>query len=235
MGKIIILNQKCFLEQNEVLTFIKEVKDKISPSRQVIICPSTLYLPYFTGKYNFELGSQNISCENVTGEVEAHQLKSLNVRYALVGHNERKNFLKEDALMINNKIKCCLDNNIIPIICLGETKEEYLRKKTGDVIVKQLKYYLNNVDLSYDCLFVYEPNFDTSYEKIDDNHLKDVIMLIKNVVIKTFNFCPKVIYGGNVNLKTVKTLNKIAEIDGFLLGKSSIDSQNVIKFLDLVD
>ena len=235
MKKIVILNHKSYMEYEDVIDYIKEIKDKIRTDIEVVMCPSTIFIPYFNGKYNFSLGSQNISFENITGEVTAKELKSLNVKYAIIGHNERRNNLNETSKIINEKIKEALNNNIIPIICIGETKEEYLRCKTGEVIVKQLREYLKGIDLSYDFVLAYEPNFSFKNNKTKSNkEIEEIISLIKNVIIKSFNINPVVVYGGNVNLETISELNKIKNLDGYLIGKESIDSKKIIDILDSV-
>ena len=69
MNKIIVLNQKSYMEYNEVLNFINEIKDNIRRDLDVIICPSSIYLPYYKGKYDFKLGSQNVYIKNITGKI----------------------------------------------------------------------------------------------------------------------------------------------------------------------
>lgn len=234
MKKLIVLNHKTFMEYEDVINYIKDVKDKIRTDIEVVICPSTVFIPYFSGKYNFLLGSQNISHKDITGEVTAKELKSLGVKYSIIGHNERKDNLNETEKLINEKIKVALKNNIIPIICLGETKEEYLRNKTGEVIVKQLKEYLKNINVSYDIVFAYEPNYKNDDIK-NIKEIEEVITLIKNIIIKAFNINPIVLYGGNVNLNTIKELNKIKNLDGYLIGKESINVKNIVKLLNSVE
>ena len=141
MNKIIVLNQKSYMEYNEVLNFINEIKDNIRRDLDVIICPSSIYLPYYKGKYDFKLGSQNVYIKNITGEYTSKSLKLMGVNYVIIGHFERKYYLNEDSNLINLKIKDAINNNLIPIVCLGETKEEKELLRTGDVLIRQLKEY----------------------------------------------------------------------------------------------
>ena len=212
------------------------MKDKIRTDINVIICPSFIYLPYFNGKYNFSLGSQSLCPYEITGESTAEQLKSVGVKYSLIGHFERKKYFIESNKFINDSIKEAIKNNIIPLVCVGETKEQYLRKKTGEVIINQLKEYFYKIDFSYDIVIIYEPGWE-----LDKNNtlnvcdIKEVINLIKNTIIKSYNINPIVLYGGNVNKNTINTLSKINNIDGYLIGKSSISQEEVIKILDSVN
>ena len=100
--------------------------------------------------------------------------------------------------------------------------------------LKQLKEYLKDINVSYDIVFAYEPNYKTDDIK-NIKEIEEVVSLIKNVIIQTFNFNPIVLYGGNVNLDTIKELNKIKKLDGYLIGKESADSKKIIKLLNLVE
>lgn len=235
MKKIIVLNHKANMEYYDVINYIKEIKEFIRTDIEIVICPTAIFIPYFKGKYNFSLGCQNLSHLNITGEESPNQLKSLGVKYAIIGHNDRKNELNESSNIINKKIKKALKNNIIPIICLGETKEEYLRNKTGEIIIKQLQQYLKDVDISHDVIFAYEPNYKDLTTIKDPKEIEEVIDLIKTVIIKVFNINPIVLYGGNVNINNLSELEKIKILDGYLVGKESLDGKKIIKFLDSVN
>ena len=104
MNKIVVLNQKTYMNLDDFKDYIKVFKDKVRTDIDVIFCPSSIYLPYCSGKYSFSLGSQNLSYMDVTGEVTAEQLKSMNVRYSIIGHGERRVCLNESLNDINKKI-----------------------------------------------------------------------------------------------------------------------------------
>ena len=169
---------------------------------------------------------------DITGETNAHQLKSLDVRYSIIGHSDRL-LLNETSNMINRNIKDALDNNIIPIVCIGETKEERARKKTGEVLSKKLKEYFNNIDVKEDIIIAYEPIWaigsGLTPEKDD---IKEVIEYIKNAILKKYNINIRVIYGGSVSLSNIDKLNTIKELDGYMIGKISTDSKNMLEIMN---
>ena len=140
MKKIIVLNHKSYLTPKKAKNYAIDINDYIRSDQTVIICPSNIYLPYFEGKYNFLLGSQNISSSNITGEITGNLLKETGVNYCIIGHPERKNSLGETSKQINEKIKEALTNNITPIVIVGETYYEYEMKKSGEIITKQNTY-----------------------------------------------------------------------------------------------
>lgn len=233
MKKMVVLNHKLYMNYDDVKEYIREVKDHIRMDIDVVMCPSSIFIPYFKGRYNFYLGTQNLSGTVATGEVSGLQLKSLDVRYALVGHSERKINLKETNKMINTNIKEALKYNIIPIVCLGETKEEHERKKTAEVIIKQLKDYFFDVEVLADVVLAYEPIWAIGSNMVPKNkEIEEIVQLIKDVMFKKFNVNIRVLYGGSVNLKTIDKLNEIVNIDGYLLGRVSTDTKALLMIMD---
>ena len=95
----------------------------------------------FLEKSKFLVGSQNVSEKGngaSTGEISAEQLNSLGVSYSIVAHSERRANQKETGPMFVNKINNLFANDIIPIFCVGETKEEKEKGITKDVVGKQI-------------------------------------------------------------------------------------------------
>lgn len=233
MNKIVVLNHKAYMDYNDILIYIKDIKDRLRTDIDIIMCPSSIFIPYFNGKYTFKLGSQNIGFSNITGELTGNQLKSIGVTYALIGHYERVYNNIENSKTINMKIKEAISNNINPIIFVGETKEEYLRKKTGEVIIKQLKEYLHGVSVERNLIVAYEPNISSNslhtYEEI-----KEIINMIKTSIFKIYNVNIRVIYGGGLTIKDIEKLSLIKELDGFIIGKSSCNKDKLLDLLDSV-
>ena len=236
MNKILILNHKSGLSQNEIKNYILNVNDILRTDETTIICPSNIHIPYFNGKYNFYLGSQNISPININGETTGNVLKSAGVKYTLIGHPERINHLNETSKMINNKIKEALKNNITPIIIIGETFYQYELRKTGEIITKQLKEYLDKVEVDKDIIFVYEPNWNFTGKQIPKlEHITEVVDLIKNIIKINYNIKPKVLYGGNITKENIQYIIKVPNIDGYLLGKSSTNLQELQQILNIIE
>ena len=233
MKKLLVLNHKMYLDFNDIKSYISEIKDYIRSDIDVVVCPSDVFIPYFKGRYDFKLGAQNITGLFVTGEASAKQLKSLDVRYSLVGHSDRKLYFNEDSKVINANIIEAINNNIIPIVCVGETKEERERRKTADVIVKQLKDYFRDIDVNSDVIIAYEPIWSIgSGDVLSNKDIYEVVDLIKSVIFKRYGVNISVIYGGSVDFKNIERLKKITNLDGFLLGKMSTSSSSVLKIMN---
>lgn len=231
MKKIVVINHKTYLTLNEAKNYGIDINDYIRGDQEVIICPSNIYIPYFTGKYNFSLGSQNISPLEITGETTGKMLKSYNIKYVLVGHNERKNNLHETNKEINNKIKEAQKYNITPIAILGETYYEQQLKKSGEVITKTLKEYLK--DTNDNIIIGYEPNYTFKEKQIPTkDHIEEIVKLIKQITKRKYNKEIKVLYGGNVSKENIKTLEQIKNLDGYLVGRKAINIKDIKEIFD---
>lgn len=231
MKKIIVINQKTYLTLKEAKNYGIDINDYIRTDQEVIICPSNIYIPYFTGKYNFSLGSQNISPLEITGETTGKMLNSYNIKYTLVGHNERKNSLNETNKEINNKIKEAQKYNITPIAILGETYYQKELKKSGEIITKTLKEYLK--DTNDNIIIGYEPNYTFKEKQIPTKqHIEEIVTLIKNITKRKYNKEIKVLYGGNVSKENIKILEQIKNLDGYLIGRKAINIKDIKEIFD---
>ena len=231
MKKIIVINQKTYLTLKEAKNYGIDINDYIRTDQEVIICPSNIYIPYFAGKYNFSLGSQDISSLEITGETTGKMLKSYNIKYTLVGHNERKNNLNETPKDINQKILEAQKYNITPIAILGETYYQKELKKSGEIITKTLKEYLKNTNDNI--IIGYEPNYTFKEKQIPTKeHIDEIVTLIKNITKRKYNKEIKVLYGGNVSKENIKTLEQIKNLDGYLIGRKAINIKDIKEIFD---
>ena len=121
-NKLVIGNHKNYMNLNDISKFLKKANEKIT-TKQVIICPSSLYIPYFI-KHEYEVGIQNIEIiKPFTGEITVSQASELGVNYVIVGHSERLTNFNETEIDINHKIIDIVTNNMKAIVCIGETLE----------------------------------------------------------------------------------------------------------------
>lgn len=241
MEKIIVANFKMNLTYEENEEYLTAIKGKITNNLNVIICPSFPYLYMFRNN-EFKLGAQNtffLNKGSYTGEVSPLQLKTIGVEYVIVGHSERRLNFNENNEIINKKIKVILNENIKPIICVGETKEQKLLRKTMLVIKKQIEEALNGIDydLLTDIIIAYEPIWSIGTGIIPTNaEISDAIKFIKELLINRYNVKNiKVLYGGSVNQDNIKEIMKLKGVDGALIASAAIDANNFLKLLDCVE
>ena len=227
---IIVLNNKSNLNKNEFIEYQEELS-KLNSPYDVVLCPTYTNLGLFNLN-NILLGSQNVSNNNegaFTGEISAKNLKSYNVKYSLVGHSERRKNQKETEKDINEKIKRLLENNITPILCVGETKEERENGEIEKIIKTQVQSALAGVSPSdiEKIIIAYEPIWSIgtgNIPKIED------ILLTNNYIREILPY-NKIIYGGSVNEENIDNI-KSPEIDGYLLGGLSLKPKQLQTFID---
>lgn len=226
MSKIVIGNQKMYMNKEDVLAFVNMLKETNMDNKEVIVCPTYPFLEYYNDVV--PVGAQNVSINDngaYTGEVSALQLKSLNIPYCIVGHSERREYNKETDDEINKKVIKLLDNGITPILCIGEKLEERQNKLTETVIKNELTGDLNNLspELVEKIIIAYEPiwaigtGLTPTLEEIDES-----MKFIKDYVTTTYNVSKvTVLYGGSVSDKNIDELNTVESIDGYLIGGAS--------------
>ena len=235
-NKIIVGNMK----MNLTYDMIKNYIDKLKGYKNFIICPSSLYLPYFIDN-NFDVGIQNISEHGMgsyTGEVSVSQAKSIGVKYAIIGHSDRRDKYNETDEIINEKMRKAVSNDLISILCVGETLSEKISGNAQEKIKKQLVEDLRDINREYykNIVVAYEPIWSIGTGKIPSNEeIEEMIVFIKRVINHKFNFTPLVLYGGSTNEENIGQLKLIENIDGFLVGGASLIPDKIIKMIETVN
>lgn len=220
----LIYNHKANLTKEEIIKYEKKLR-----KYNVIVLPSTCFLPFFNkGKYI--LGSQDISEfeeNNRTGEINGKSLKSLNVKYCLVGHSERRIHNKETNESLINKLNNCKKYDIIPLYCIGE-------KNNVNELNEQIDLYLNNVNFEK-IHIIYEPVKNIGSNEINIEEIKNNINYITSYIKEKYNKDIHLIYGGGVNLNNIEQLKLIKEIDGLILSRDALDIKNLDKIYKITN
>lgn len=197
-------------------------------------------------KNGFKVAAQNCFYEDLgpyTGEISALMLKNLGVKYVIVGHSERRAMGETDE-MIGKKIKTVLRNGLIPILCIGETKEEKQGGKTKKILESQIKSALENWKSeigNYQMVIAYEPvwsiSTNTDGEIDTPENASKTLDLIKNILvdlkIKIEDW--KFIYGGSVNQNNVQGFLKQNNIQGALVGGASLKKDEFANLLRIAN
>ncbi len=231
---IIVLNNKSNLTKDEYYHYINLI-DNIDTSFDLILCPSFINIA-LKRPLNIVLGSQDVSITPkgaYTGDVSAEQLKSYNIKYCLVGHSERRNYHKETSKEINLKIKKLLEQEIIPILCIGESEKE----KNNNYYEKELKKELASIMIDLNkqdqekIIIAYEPIWAIGTGLVPTpEHLNTIIKILKENLPNN-----KIIYGGSVNCHSLDTFTNISSLDGFLLGALSLKAFELKKFINKLE
>lgn len=184
------------------------------------------------------VGAQNMYFEEkgaFTGEVSPNQLKDISVDFVIIGHSERRNIFGENDELISKKLLSALKHNILPILCIGETKEEREKGKTEEVLIRQISILSKVQDEMKDkkVVIAYEPVWaiGTGIPATKDK-IKEAVELIKTEASKFIkNF--SVLYGGSIDEKVAEEIKDIC--DGGLVGTASLDPHKFYKIAQNFD
>ncbi len=236
--KIIIGNMKTKMSYEKVLNYVEKMKGKVTEPN-VIFAPTSLYIPYFK-EAGLKVGLQDIFFEkegSYTGEILPTQAKSMGIRYAIVGHSERRIHLKESNQMINKKIKAGLESKMGLVLCVGESKEEKALMETKEVIRRQIFTALKGIDDLKNLVIAYEPVWAIGSGKIPSKReLQKIVVFIKEFVKEIKNGSEiKVLYGGSIRSKNIAIFNQIEELDGYLIGGASNDPEEFLRIIEVTE
>ena len=200
----------------------------------VVLCPPFVYLDIFRLKNKkISLGVQDISNQinhKSTGQISPRMLNEFSVKYSIVGHSERRALGENDDL-INQKVKLCIESDIVPIICVGEHEKD----ENVDLIQNQVSSAISKVKRSSKIILAYEPVWAIGTGEIPSVEYinKQVSLIRKKKKKKRFNDF-LILYGGSVNEDNYADLLG-ADIDGFLLGGVSLRLDEFLKIVKGVD
>ncbi len=238
-NKIVVANLKMNMDLAEVSNYLRVINKTIN-SKDVIICPTSIFIPYFL-KHNYQVGIQNTYYNDFgayTGEVSPLQAKSMGIDLTILGHSERRLHLNETNELINLKVIEALKHDLKVILCIGETAEEYAAKNTNDILKLQISKSLNNLDqeMLKKVIIAYEPIWAIGTNLTPTNsEIETTISSIKMMIKEQFNFDDMpVIYGGSVNDKNINELNTIKNIAGYLVGGASLSPDKFLKIIEVV-
>jgi len=214
---------------------IKFSKSKEIKGGRLIYCPPDTLISSFATKFeNCQIGIGGQNCHESkdygahTGYVNCRMLKNIGAHFVIIGHSENREKGENDKL-INLKIKSALEAKLKVIFCIGETLSEKRKKKTYSILSKQIKIGLNNIKNKSNIFLAYEPVWAIGSGIIPKSN--DLLKTVEFIKSKFIGKTPKVLYGGSVNPQNINNLKKINNIDGFLIGGAS---QNTNKFIDIV-
>ncbi len=237
-------NWKMYKTYDEALKFIYEVNNKL-PNKDVvetIIFPPAMLLVSLVKRQgdNLEIGAQNMHYENCgayTGEISAEMLRTVGVTHVLVGHNERRRYFAESDEDVNKKAQQALEHSLSPVICFGETEEQYLHHNTDNILRRQVHAALIGLpeDKMDKVILAYEPIWavgtgKTATPEIANEKCKLIRSFVEELYGKDTANNMRILYGGSVNPDNIKSLVDQPDVDGALVGGASLDSS---KFIDM--
>lgn len=185
---------------------------------------------------SISLGAQDCHFEksgSFTGDVSAEMIDKLGASYVIVGHSERRIFHFESDELVAKKIKAIVEQDLAPILCVGESKEIRDRKGHLEFVHKQLLLSLPK-EIKYPKLVIaYEPIWSIGTGVVPSiDEIDEMIKLIAHIVKEKFAGLVDelfILYGGSVNEENAAEILSIENVDGLLIGKASLDVDKFIK------
>ncbi|HCA67614.1 MAG: triose-phosphate isomerase [Candidatus Jacksonbacteria bacterium RIFOXYA2_FULL_44_7] len=245
--KYLIANWKMKLAPRDEFALAKEIAQMTFSSTKLslILAPSFLSMERISLTLKntpILLASQNCFWENsgaYTGETSPAYLKSLGCSHVIIGHSERRIYLFETPENINKKVRSVIDEMLVPILCVGESMEERRSGAKDHIVRRQIETALEKVELvgNQKLIIAYEPVW-----AIGTGHAAKVsevlymLRVIHQALIDTFPraVCEEntaILYGGSVDSENINEFCEENEIQGALIGSSSIKAKEFNKIL----
>jgi triosephosphate isomerase len=252
MKKMVVGNLKMNLisvaERDRYLaSFNQEMKGKKFGTAEIILCPPFVHLESFSKNIKnkaVHFGGQNffmMERGSFTGEISPLMLKTFGGGYAILGHSERRRYFGEDDLVINAKLKLALKLGIVPIICIGEKKEEREGGVMKAVVTSQIEGALQGVSGSKleQIVLAYEPVWAVGTDIFPtSNEVLEARILIRKILTERFGAKRaagvRILYGGSVNSKMVIQTCVVPEMDGALVGRESLVPREFLKIAEII-
>ncbi len=213
-------------EASEFLQKFMPELENTPEEREVLLCAPFTALGTISKSLHggrVQLGAQNVHWEDegaYTGEIAGAMLTEIGVRYVIVGHSERRQYFGETDETVNKRLLAAQRHGLIPILCVGETKQQRDAGETELLITTQLKKDLVDVD-QQNLIIAYEPIWaigtgDTC-EALEANRVIGLIRSQLNVSSVPIQ------YGGSVKPNNIDEIMAQPEINGALVGGASLD------------
>ncbi len=234
---IIAGNWKMNQTASGIKPFMEELKNHLPQPKpcEIVLCTPAVMVPAMirAGKdAKVSGGAQDVSKYEkgaYTGEVSAAQLADIGTKYCIVGHSERRQYHKEDDMLINEKTKMLLEKGITPIICVGESLEQREMDLTIEYITYQVKAALSGItgELVTHCVIAYEPIWAIGTGRTATaEQAEEVCRAIREAIKRFYDARTarkvSILYGGSMNAKNAAELLAQPDIDGGLIGGASL-------------
>ncbi|MBA3815455.1 MAG: triose-phosphate isomerase [Parachlamydiaceae bacterium] len=243
---IIVGNWKMHKTISEAKTFIEKLALGVNKSNSAIwiAVPFTAIQASADIAINTPIiiGAQNAHEQEsgaFTGEISCHMLKEAGAFFVILGHSERRMLFHETNLCINKKIKQALKNELRPLVCIGETLEQHQKHLTGQVLEQQLSQCfenltdaeMENIVLAYEPIWAIGTNQTATPAQAQSIH-----KFCREYLKRHWNNAVAekivILYGGSVKPDNASALLAESDIDGLLIGGSSLSVDSFSKIIE---
>lgn len=249
--KIIVANWKMnpasLKEAKELFNSAKKTASRLA-NVETVICPPAIFLADFrSSSSKIKLGAQDISRFDFegahTGEISAKMLKNSGVKYALVGHSERRK-LGETNEVINKKLGISLSLGLKAIFCVGEEKKdeddnvmELIEQQINEGLKGLSQNFMKNLIIAYEPVWAISGNAKSRANDLE-SAFRTAVFIRKILMDVAGNELARkipVLYGGSVGAANAERFLKDGQMDGLLVGNKSLDKEDFRKILMIAE
>ena len=246
--KLMVANWKMYKTPDQTRDFFRAFLPLIADHTrdEIAVCPSFVCLAAAVEAAkgsHVAIGGQNLHWEKegaYTGEISAGMLLAAGCTHVIIGHSERRQYFGETDDTVNRKLKTALEAGLTPIVCVGEVLEEREAGLTEDVLRRQClrAFHAISGKKAGKLVIAYEPVWAIGTGKTATPRLAaEAHVLIRGESAKAFGDkmaeSLRILYGGSVKPENAKSLMSEEEIDGALVGGSSLNATSfaaIIKY-----
>jgi triosephosphate isomerase len=209
----------------------------------IVICPPFTALgacASVLADSNLGLGGQDMYYETegaFTGEVSPLMLKDIGCRYVILGHSDRRAYLKETDQLVNAKLKAALRFNVTAIVCIGETLKERKAGREKEVVRAQFEGSFAGVEADQwgSVVIAYEPVWAIGTGKnATGAEAEEMHAFVRGLIRDRHKDVAeevRILYGGSVKPDNIREFVTQADVDGALVGGASIKAESFIQIV----
>ena len=210
-------------------------------SSEVVVCAPFPYLSQvedLIADSQVKLGAQNLNTNAsgaFTGEVSANMIKDFGARHVIVGHSERRSLYGETSPLVAEKVKAALDNDLTPLLCVGESLEQREAGETETVVAEQINAVIELVGIGSfrNIIIAYEPVWAIGTGKTaSPGQAQAAHLFIRSLLRESDESIAQntpILYGGSMNADNANDLISCADIDGGLIGGAALKSEDFLQ------
>jgi triosephosphate isomerase len=240
---IIAGNWKMHTTSDEAVTLVDDMLDDLTAIEgvEVVLCPpfiSLVPVREMLVDTPIQLGAQDVFWEPkgaFTGEISPTMLEPL-CRYVIVGHSERRQYLDETDDIVERKARAALAHNLQPIICVGDTLQQYDSGRTHDVVSQQILNVFSQFtpEQAARCVVAYEPIWAIGTGRAAYGaEAQATIAVIRTLLAELFGGevagQMRIQYGGSVTSANIAEFIEQPDIDGALVGGASLKPADFVR------
>ena len=215
--------------------------DKQKIAADVMICPPSTLIDRVGEAIKgakLKIGAQNCHIEPsgaFTGDVSVPMLKDAGAKAVIVGHSERRTKYGETDKQVCQKAQAVIGQGLQAIICLGETRQQFNKGQTLQVVGRQLRGSLPSTATSQNTLIAYEPVWAIGSGRTPK--LADIIRTHAHLRKTLLNLHPKsgakfrILYGGSVSATNAADILALENVNGALVGGASLSFKDFTAIL----